>query len=472
MPALLYGNPKRGGLTMNRVIGRSAILMILVVALISGCVLFVGEYLINSKEWVMSEGSPHVYTDYSSVCGTVTDRNGFVLLDTANGRTYSSDPLVNSSVIHWLGDRQGYIYAPTISYYSKLMTGFNPVSGLYVYGNDNGTVKLTLSAKVQATALEAMGEYKGTLAVYNYKTGEILCAVTNPTYDPNNVPDISGDAEGIWDGAYINRFMRSTYTPGSIFKIVTLAAAIETIPDIMDQTFWCGGETEYGIDKVTCLAKHGQLTLEEAFLNSCNCAFAAIADQIGGQTLQDYAQAMGITSRLTFDGVTTAAGSLSASGEADVMVAWSAIGQHKDQINPCQFMTMMGAIAGGGTAVQPYIVDSITGGAWGDYRVTPENCKISISEETAAVVQKLMRNNVESYYGDENFPGLTVCAKSGTAELGGELTSNAMFAGFVSDEDYPLAFIVVAENAGFGRATCVPILSKVLAACKEVMDAE
>lgn len=457
---------------MNRVVGRSAILMILVIALSVGCVLFVGEYLIYSKDWVMTEGSPHVYTDYSSVCGRVTDRDGFVLMDTADGRVYGEDTVVNSSVIHWLGDRQGNIYAPTISYYSKLMTGYNPVNGLYVYGNDNGTMKMTVSASVQAAALEALGEYKGTIAVYNYKTGEILCAVTNPTYDPDNVPDIASDTEGIWDGAYINRFLKSTYTPGSIFKIVTLAAALETIADIQEQTFLCNGETEYGIDKVTCLKEHGEINLEEAFLNSCNCAFAEIADQLGGEILQEYAEKMGVNSKISFDGVTSVAGSISAAGEADVLVAWSGIGQHKDQINACQFMTMMGAIASGGIGVKPYIVASITGGGWGEYEASAAAMERIISEETAQIIQSLMRNNVENYYGDENFEGLTVCAKSGTAELGADLTPNAMFAGFVADEEYPLAFILIAENAGSGRKTCVPMLSQVLAACKAVMDAE
>ena len=457
---------------MNRVVRRSAILMLLVISLTVGCVMFLGEYLLYAKDWVLAEGSPHIYSDYSSVCGTIVDRNGKVLMDTTGGRIYGDDPLVNSSVIHWLGDRQGSIYAPMLSYYAKEMTKFNTVNGLYVYGNDNGTVKLTLSSKVQAAALEALGEYKGTIAVYNYKTGEILCAVTNPTYDPDNKPDIEADTEGIWDGAYINRFLKATYTPGSIFKIVTLAAAIETIPDIQEQTFTCNGETIYGIDKVTCMKEHGNLTLDEAFLNSCNCAFAAIADQLGGKVLQEYAEKMGVGDVISFDGMKSVAGSIKAEGEADVLVAWSGIGQHKDQINPCQFLTMMGAIAGGGSAAKMHLVSSITGGGWGDYIAEVESTEPILSAETVEILQKLMRNNVENYYGDENFEGLTVCAKSGTAELGGDLEPNAMFAGFVADEEYPLAFILVVENAGSGRKTCVPMLSKVLAACKEVLDRE
>jgi peptidoglycan glycosyltransferase len=95
-----------------------------------------------------------------------------------------------------------------------------------------------------------------------------------------------------------------------------------------------------------------------------------------------------------------------------------------------------------------------------------------MSEDTAKKLQDFMRNNVQNVYGAWNFPGLSVCAKSGTSQLGGSEISNAMFAGFVTDEAYPLAFMVVVENGGYGAGACVPVLSKVLAACKTVMDAE
>ena len=95
-----------------------------------------------------------------------------------------------------------------------------------------------------------------------------------------------------------------------------------------------------------------------------------------------------------------------------------------------------------------------------------------MDRDTAEALAALMRSNVENRYGDEHFPGLTVCAKSGTAEVGGDKKPNATFAGFCMDEDYPLAFFVVVEDAGSGAKTCVPILSKVLTACKDLMDSE
>ena len=95
-----------------------------------------------------------------------------------------------------------------------------------------------------------------------------------------------------------------------------------------------------------------------------------------------------------------------------------------------------------------------------------------MSEEVAEILKDYMRNNVVTNYGKSNFPGLTVCAKSGTSQLGGDQVSNAMFSGFVADEQYPLAFMIVVENGGYGASTCVPILSRVLAACKTMMDCQ
>lgn len=93
-----------------------------------------------------------------------------------------------------------------------------------------------------------------------------------------------------------------------------------------------------------------------------------------------------------------------------------------------------------------------------------------MSPTTAEVLQEYLGFNVKDKYGSKNFPGLTVCAKTGTGEVGGGKKPNAMFAGFVEDEQYPLAFMVAVEDGGYGVKVSVPIASKVLAACKEALD--
>ena len=354
--------------------------------------------------------------------------------------------------------------------YAAQLLGFDPVNGLYSYGDTCGTVTLTLSAKAQKVALEAMGDRKGTVAVYNYKTGEILCAVSTPTFDPENVPDIENDESGRYTGVYVNRFLQSRYIPGSIFKIVTLAAALETVPGIDSLEYTCSGTYEIGGGDVTCMERHGKQTLKEAFLNSCNCAFSQVAEQMGREKLDRYVELMGVTDTISFDGVTTMAGNFEVVDATPEQVAWSAIGQHKDQINPCAFLTFIGAVAGDGVGAKPYIVSEVTVGGKTTYRVDTQKTDRVVSKETAQILREYMQNNVENRYGSKNFPNVVVCAKTGTAEVGGGKAPNATFAGFVADKEYPLAFVVLVEEGGYGREVCIPILSKVLQACMDVMD--
>ena len=456
---------------MNRVSKRASALLLLVLLLGGGLGFFVYEYVTKAETWVVSTGSPHVFNSGNIGCGQVTDRDGTMLLDVTALRSYSEDLTVRMATLHLLGDRQGRISAPAIAYYGKEMTGYDFVNGLYSYDGSAGKAVLTISAQVQAAALEAMGDRKGTIGIYNYRTGEILCAVTTPTYDPDQVPDIEGDTTGAYEGVYLNRFFQSAYIPGSIFKIVTTAAALESVPDILDQTFECTGLYEYGIDKVTCERAHGRLKLKQALASSCNCCFGQIANLVGRENLQKYADQFRITEPVRFDGITTAKGNFDMADAARVEVAWGGIGQYTDLINPCRYMVFMGAVAGGGVAANPYLVAEVYSEGEQTYEAQTVITERIMPTGTANILQDYMRNNVLSVYGDSNFPGLTVCAKSGTSQLGGDQISNAMFAGFVADEEYPLAFVVVVENGGYGSATCVPILSKVLAECKAVMDA-
>ena len=459
---------------MNRVSRRAWALVVLIVVLLGGMCFFLGEYVVNAETWVSHTASPHLHSSTGLGSGTVVDRSGVTLLTMGGSTAYADSASVRKATLHWLGDREGKISAPVVAGYADEMSRYNLLTGLYSYsGAQSGQIELTLSAKLQATALEAMGSSQGVIAVYNYKTGEILCAVTTPTYDPDDPPQITEEeleSNEAYDGLYWNRFTRSTYIPGSIFKIVTTAAALETIDDIGEQTFECTGSVAYGPDLVTCERAHGTVELKTAMAKSCNCAYAQIAGLLGADTLETYARRFGITESLRFDGVTTQAGHFDLSEAAAVEVAWAAIGQYTDQVNPAQYLTLMGAIAGGGTAAEPYLVSRVTSGEDAVYRASSTMTGRVVSRETADALRELMANNVESTYGSYNFPGLTVCAKSGTSQVGGGQTSNALFSGFVADEEYPLAFIVVVENGGYGSSTCVPILSKVLAACKAEMD--
>lgn len=456
---------------MNRVANRSSIALLLAVILLGGMCLFLAEYLLNAGDWVVFEGNPHVYNGVNIGCGVITDRSGEVLLSATDSRSYAEDSALRKATIHWLGDRYGYISAPAVTRYAPDMAGFDLLNGLYGYSGTGGEAQMTISGEVQRAALEAMGKKKGTVAVYNYKTGEILCAVSTPTYDPDNVPDIDEDDEK-YEGIYLNRFTQTTYVPGSVFKLVTTAAALDTLKNAEDIEFRCDGVYEMSGGKVKCTGEHGTIDLKKALQKSCNCYFAQLTEVLGADTLEKYVNKLQITEPVRFDGITTARGSFSVEGASAQQLAWAGIGQYLDTVNPCRYMTFMGVIAGGGEAAQPYIVASAGTGMFGGYEAQKSSTGRLLDKDTAEALAKLMRNNVKKQYGDDNFPGLTVCAKSGTAEVGGDKKPNATFAGFCADEEYPLAFFVAVEDAGAGAKTCVPIFSEVLAACKEMMDSE
>ena len=454
---------------MNRIAARAVAVMVLVLALAAGMVFFVGEYIAGAEDWIMFSGSPHLYANGKISTGVITDRNGKLLARLADGRSYSPDPAVRMSTLHWVGDRLGNISVPLIGHYADAMLGYDRVNGVYAYGETVGELTLTLSADVQAAALEALGDRVGTVAVCNYKTGELLCAVTTPTFDPDNVPDIDSDATGTYTGVYVNRFLQSKYIPGSIFKIVTLAAALEIIPDMEQRSFTCNGVYELPGGDVSCMSTHGTQTLKECFLNSCNCAFAQITELIGADALQRYVTLFGVTEPVSFDGITTTSGNFDVSGAAAEQVAWSGIGQHKDQVNPCAYLAFVSAVANGGSGAQAHVVKEICVGEKITYRAQQDTLRRIVSKETAQILAEYMQNNVQQKYGAEHFGELTVCAKSGTGEVGGGKAPNAMFTGFVADEDYPLAFIVVVEEGGFGAQTCIPVIAQVLEACVEEM---
>lgn len=307
--------------------------------------------------------------------------------------------------------------------------------------------------------------------MYNYKTGEIICMTSSMSYDPLAMPDISSDTTGKYEGVFVNRFISSTYVPGSIFKLVTTAAAIETIDDIFQQTFYCDGDVEVEGDTIVCAGVHGEIDFKTALARSCNCAFASIASQLGADVLTEYASKALVNDSFSFDGLSTARGSFVLKDNTESNVAWAGIGQYTNLINPCAFMTFVGAVGNGGTVVYPHLLQSVTGGGVMDieYGQTVTGEKI-LSEQTCQTMKEMMRNNVVTVYGDPY--DLNICAKSGTAEVGEGVEPHATYAGFLDDEEHPLAFIVIVENGGSGSAICGSIANEVLKTAVEMMDDE
>lgn len=455
---------------MNKVSKRAWIVVAGCLAILVGVALFLFRYMHNAEAWVSFPGSPHLYDGINPSIGMVEDRSGTVLLDATSDRRYAADPQVRQATMHLLGDRDGFIESPLLGHYTQDMISYSPVMGLEIEEHTPATVHLTVSASAQKAALAALNGRKGAVGVYNYLTGDILCAVTSPTYDPDSVPDLASAPEGVYDGVYVNRFFRSSYTPGSVFKTVTAAAALSSIENIEEMTFYCEGETIIDGERIVCSGAHGVQDLASALRNSCNVAFGEITVLLGAERITACTEQIGICGSLSFDGIHTAAGHFDVSSAGDGSLAWAGIGQYTDLINPCSFMTYMGMLANGGEAAMPRVVGSITSGETVTYEPTVQLLESGLEEAVTSRMAELMRDNVVNGYGTALFPDVAVCAKSGTAETSGEKENTALFAGFVQDERYPLAFIVVVEEGGYGTAAAAPIAGEVLSVCIEELD--
>ena len=454
---------------MNKLAKRAWFALALAGVLLVGLLVIVVRYFKDSPDWVTFQSNPHVYNNGVMDSGTVVDRDGTVLLDATDGRSYADSETLRKAMLHLLGDTEGNITPYLLNEYGDEMIGLDRINGTHHTGSGSGELRMTLSADVQRTALNALNGQKGAIGVYNYKTGEVLCMVSSPTFDPLNVPDVNADPER-YDGVYVNRFLHAAYAPGSTFKLVTAAAALSEMDDLQTRTFRCEGSAQIGSETVICNGVHGDVTFEQALAQSCNVAFAQLAQALGPEVLTRYVARIGITDSIAFDGLTTKRGHFDLSDATTYEAAWAGVGQYTDQINPCRFMVYMGAIANGGEAALPYLVESVTFGGKEKYSAETETTDRILSRQTADALAEAMHYAVVTNYGEWNFGGLYAGAKSGTAERGEGQAADALFAGFVQDPDYPLAFFVVVEGGGSGSAACTPIVQQVLNACIAAMQ--
>ncbi len=410
---------------------------LLILLVLVGVGIFLADYFCSADQWAAHPANERIRRSI-----LLTDRDGYVLRDLRNN---SYCPR-SEAFVHWVGDLSGNVPVWVLSGWPKAKEEYDIVNGLYHYGGGK-VLRLTLQYHMQLAAMDAMGDNRGTLAMFNYRTGELLCAVSAPSFDP-------GGADSVKDGMYMNRFLHGTYTPGSVFKILTAAAALEQL-DMESWQYTCNGTACYGKDTVSCSRRHGKLNLQKALQYSCNCAFGALTLQLEAERMQAYLDRSSILLPYELDGIRTAAGHGELKDLSAGSLAWSGCGQYRDLINPCSFLAYIGAVANGGIPVRMHLIAG----------QQTEKMKALMSENTAKILQSYLRKNVLEQYSQEGIEDFAVHAKTGTAEVSGR-KPNALLAGFLTDPEYPYAFLIVAENAGSGKNVCMPILVKLLQALK------
>ena len=443
---------------MNKILKRSFVLFAIILAFLGGILIYYFSLAVNGLDWATYPANKHIYSNgILTKAGQITDRNGIVLAETKNGeRVYNKDSDIRKATAHAVGDLNGFVATGMHSAYLEELCGLDPVNGVYNVSGKGNNIELTIDSAVSVAAYKALGSRAGTVGIYNYKTGEIICMASTPTFDP------ASDKEPSGKGVYVNRLLSGVYAPGSIFKLVTALSALENLPDASEMQFSCNHGVTIAGEWLSCLGKHGEIGLDNALVHSCNAFFAQTALQLGRKKLTATAEKVGFNKALEMDGIKCAESKYEVSKSNDIDFGWSGIGQHNDLVNPFQYLTFMGGIANNGKSITPYVVKKITSSGGSTIKKASESSTRLMDEENAEALTEMMRNNVKKNYGDWRFSGLEVCGKTGTAEVGDKSTPHSWFVGFCNNPDTPYAFTVIVENAGAGNGAATSIAASVL----------
>ena len=254
-----------------------------------------------------------------------------------------------------------------------------------------------------------------------------------------------------------------------MFKIVTLASALDYDPNVVRQIFTCSGTWEYEGGSIVCMSgrtAHGDVTLKQAFAKSCNVTFGKLAYQLGTDRLRATAEAFGFNENFKFGDFVVYNSSFPAEMRNMNGLVWAGIGQGEVLVTPLHMAMISGAVANGGVMMQPYLVKNITTSLGQTTRKGASSAYRQVmSASTASTIAEYMYETVKSGTATRGaVSGYTVCGKTGSAETSDDKTkeTNAWYTGFLFENDHPYAVSVVIEEGGAGGNLAAETAAKAL----------
>ena len=372
---------------------------------------------------------------------------------------------------------------------SQFLDGINRL----ITGQDRkgASVELTIDPAAQQAAFEGLGDNAGAVVAIDPETGAILAMVSKPAYDPNALA--SHDAEQVLatyeqlledpGDPLVNRAIAGDLNPpGSVFKLIVAAAALESGDYTPESPFPNPASfTLPGSSSVVTNSGEGQcggletVTLADALRLSCNIPFAELGIDLGDGAIREMARAFGFGQSIAVP--MQSARSVYPNGEAgdgldDAQTALTAFGQFEVRATPLQIAMVSAGIANGGRVMQPTLVESILAPDLREIRAfDPSVFSEPISEATAETLTRLMVGNVsDGVAGNARIGGVSVAGKTGTAENGTGEPYSLWFTGFAPAEEPQVAVAVVVENgggqgqSGRGNTLAAPIARQVIEA--------
>lgn len=451
---------------------RNALLILMSIFLMLTIYFYYNLY-IYSERWFSDPNNARVRVDMVNpdiIPGSIMDRNHKVLVVTKssagqNSTIYYRDYHKDSRyAAHIVGSRKYGIGAEVL--YVKYLLGYdnNLFERIYqkafLEHEQGNNVILTIDIHLQKYIYQAMGEAKGSVVLMNPKTGEILAMVSKPSFNP------AEENEEPAEESLLNKASYGRYPPGSVMKIITAAAALESTIDLDDYTVKCEGITEINGVTITCSGReaHGEINLLHAMEVSCNAYFAGLVQEIGWKQLKKTGEAFGFNRDFLFSDIKTTQSLLPLNRRTDAEeLAWSGVGQGRVLTSPLHMAMIVSAIANRGEMPEPRLI----------YGIEPRSGKIRlqdssilanpISDETSRAITDIMINVVENGTGSRaHTTGMLTAGKTGTAETGSDKKPHAWFVGFAPADNPTLAISVILENTGAGGRNAAPLAGKIL----------
>ncbi len=439
--------------------------------LFSVLVFSLGKYILfDAPGLVANSYNPRLsYTDNSVKRGEIRDSSGNVLAaSTKSGNVYVRDYPKAGLYTHTVGyEKLGKAGLESISNFT-LQTIDNEVwqrlnnimNGEEIKAN---SIVLTLDSQLQKIAYDGIGKRKAAVVAMEPSTGKILAMVSSPGYDPNKVESLWSDLrEDTDNNPLVNRATSGLYPPGSIFKLLTATAAMEA--GMEDYEYNCKGEATFGDKVIHCFKNkaHGNVDLTKAITVSCNTYFSSLLEEMGTETLETVcANALFNTTYHT--GIPHSKSSFTANSKTDIaLLSQTAIGQGKTLVTPLHMAIVCSAVANGGIAMDPYMVDSVVTPSDGiAEKNMPKSLARIFSSEQANKLTEMMQSVVDKGTAAPiALKGIKICAKTGTAENEGKQDHGWLVA-FAPAENPQIAISIVLENSD-GPSKAMPVVKSMI----------
>lgn len=357
--------------------------------------------------------------------------------------------------------------------YSSWQNALNSLAGISEPGN---SVQLTIDSRIQRAAEQALAGRVGAIVALDPRSGAVLAWASAPTFDNTNI-QAAIEAANASDGADTSMYDRATlalYTPGSTFKVLTLASAIENGLATLDTTYDSPGRMEIGGADVVSIGErgHGTISLAKAFALSSNTVFGQVADGLGAEKLVATARAFGYGQQLGLDFTTAASVMPNPEEMTEWELAWAGAGQPVGQshtpgpqVTVMQNALMAATIANNGIAMNPYVVSQILAPDGTVLKTTRgRSLGQAVSSGTAAQVKQAMLDVVQNGTGSAAaIAGVKVAGKTGTAETN-NANANSTFVGFAPYDTPTVAIAVVIEQNAKGEESAAAVGGQVLRA--------